>query len=74
VPMWLLSGTFFSSSRFPEVFQPVIKALPLTALNDSLRAVINEGASLASTWPQMMVMFAWIVVSFVLALRLFRWQ
>ena len=74
LPMWLLSGTFFSSSRFPEVFQPFIKALPLTALNNALRAVMNDGAPLASSWAPLAIMLGWGVVSFVLALKLFRWQ
>jgi ABC-type multidrug transport system permease subunit len=74
IPMWVLSGSFFSSSRFPEFVQPAIRMLPLTALNDSLRAVMNDGATLASTWPQICVMLAWGVVCFILALRLFRWQ
>lgn len=74
VPMWLFSGTFFSSSRFPETVQPFIKALPLTALNDSYRAVMNEGLPLASTWMEICVMCAWGLVSFALALRIFKWQ
>ncbi|MCI0487683.1 MAG: ABC transporter permease [Blastocatellia bacterium] len=74
LPMWLLSGTFFSASRFPDLLQPFIKVLPLTALNDSLRAVINEGAPIASTWPEISVLLAWGLVSFALALRMFRWQ
>jgi len=74
LPMWLLSGTFFSSARFPEILQPFVKALPLTAVNDSLRAVINDGASLASNWPALLVLLTWCVVSFVVALRIFRWQ
>jgi ABC-2 type transport system permease protein len=74
LPMWLLSGTFFSSERFPQVLQPFIKALPLTALNDALRALMNEGASLASNWVPISVMLAWCVVSFVVALKTFRWQ
>lgn len=74
LPMWLLSGTFFSSARFPEVVQPFIKALPLTALNNALRAVMNNGSSLAASWPEVGVMIAWGAVSFALALRLFRWQ
>ncbi len=74
LPMWMLSGTFFSSARFPEFAQPFIKALPLTAINDSLRAVINEGAPLASTWAALAVLLAWCVVSFIVALRIFRWQ
>jgi ABC-2 type transport system permease protein len=74
LPMWLLSGTFFAASRFPEALQPFIKALPLTALNDSLRAVMNEGQPLRASWSQIIVLLAWGLVSFVVALRLFRWQ
>jgi ABC-type multidrug transport system permease subunit len=74
LPMWLLSGTFFSASRFPDAIQPLIKALPLTALNDALRAVMNEGVPLVSTWSQLAVLVAWGGVSFVIALRIFRWQ
>jgi ABC-type multidrug transport system permease subunit len=74
LPMWLLSGTFFSSARFPELFQPFIKALPLTAMNDSLRAVINDGASLASNWGPIAVLLAWCLLSVAIALKIFRWQ
>jgi ABC-2 type transport system permease protein len=73
LPMWLVSGIFFSSDRFPEVVQPAIKALPLTALIDALRAVMQEGASLASQLPQVGLLAAWSVVTFALALRWFRW-
>lgn len=74
LPMWLLSGSFFSYARFPEAVQPAIRLLPLTALNDALRAVANRGVSLAGTWPELTVMAVWGGLSFVLALRLFRWQ
>lgn len=74
LPMWLLSGTFFSSERFPQVLQPFIKALPLTALNNLLRAVMNEGATLSSNWAPIAVLLAWFVVSFVVALKIFKWQ
>jgi ABC-type multidrug transport system permease subunit len=52
LPMWLLSGAFFDYTRFPQAAQPFIKALPLTALNDALRAVMNQGLGLAAIWPQ----------------------
>ncbi|HEX6717820.1 MAG TPA: ABC transporter permease [Pyrinomonadaceae bacterium] len=74
LPMWLLSGTFFSSERFPQVLQPFIKALPLTALNTSLRAVMNEGATLSSNWLPITILLTWCVVSFIVALRIFKWQ
>lgn len=74
LPMWLLSGTFFSSERFPQLFQPFIKALPLTALNTLLRAVMNEGATLWANWMHVAILLAWLVISFVVALKIFRWQ
>ncbi|HZQ24276.1 MAG TPA: ABC transporter permease [Terriglobales bacterium] len=73
MPMWIFSGVFFSYQRFPAVTQPLIKALPLTALNDSLRAIILEGASVASQSGRMLVLGIWGGVAFVLALRWFRW-
>lgn len=74
LPMWLLSGTFFSYERFPEFLHPFIKALPLTAVNDALRALINEGATLASLWVALSVLAVWAALSFAGALRIFRWQ
>src|SRR6185436_17238541 len=71
LPMWLLSGTFFSSERFPHVLQPFIQALPLTALNNVLRALMNEGASLSSNWIPIAILLAWCIVSFVIALKIF---
>jgi ABC-2 type transport system permease protein len=73
MPMWIFSGVFFSGERFPAVAQPFIKGLPLTALNDALRATILDGASLASQSGRILVLAVWAVVSFVLALRWFRW-
>jgi ABC-2 type transport system permease protein len=74
LPMWLLSGTFFSSERFPQVFQPFIKALPLTALNSLLRTVMNEGSPLWASWMNISILLAWLLISFVVALKIFRWQ
>lgn len=74
MPMWLLSGAFFSAARFPDWFQPVVQALPLTALNDALRAVINEGASLGSQIAEVGILLLWGVLPFVVAVRVFRWQ
>ncbi len=74
MPMWLLSGTFFSYSRFPDFTLPLIRVLPLTALNDALRSVISEGAGLANNNLELAVLAAWSVLCFIFALRLFRWQ
>jgi ABC-2 type transport system permease protein len=73
MPMWIFSGVFFSYERFPAVIQPLIKALPLTALNDALRASILEGTPLWQQWPRLLVMVLWGGISFVLALKWFRW-
>ena len=73
MPMWIFSGVFFSYERFPAVVQPFIKALPLTALNDALRATILEGTPLGAQPGRLLVMALWGGISFVLALRWFRW-
>jgi len=73
MPMWIFSGVFFSYERFPAVVQPLIKALPLTALNDALRASILEGTPLSHQWSRLLVMALWGGISFVLALKWFRW-
>jgi ABC-type polysaccharide/polyol phosphate export permease len=72
--MWVLSGVFFSSSNFPDVVQPVIQALPLTALVDAMRGVILEGATLAGVWDEIAILSAWTLVPFVIALRIFKWR
>jgi ABC-2 type transport system permease protein len=74
LPMWLLSGTFFSYERFPQIFLPFIRALPLTALNDALRSVMNDGANLAANGLPLLILLAWGLVSFLVAVRIFRWQ
>jgi len=74
LPMWIASGVFFSAQRFPDIVQPLIKALPLTAAIDALRANMLQGANLLQVAPQLGVLAAWLLVCFVLALKLFRWR
>jgi ABC-type multidrug transport system permease subunit len=74
LPMWICSGVFFSSSRFPDAVQPLIRALPLTAAIDALRGTMLEGTGIPGLLPELGVLAAWLVLSFLLALRLFRWQ
>jgi len=74
MPMWLCSGVFFSYERFPDNVKPVIRALPLTALNDALRSVMNDAAAVTAVAPQIAILLAWGFVSFFVGLRLFRWQ
>lgn len=74
LPMWLLSGTFFSANRFPDAVQPLIRALPLTALNDALRAVMTQGKGITEIGTELAIVAAWGLVSFAISLRIFRWQ
>ena len=74
LPMWVLSGVFFSAERFPEVVQPAIKLLPLTAMNDALRAVMLEGKTLLEAGREIGILAAWGLSSFAIALKIFRWQ
>jgi ABC-type multidrug transport system permease subunit len=74
LPMWILSGVFFSSERFPEAVQPFINLLPLTALNQLLRGIMLEGQSLAGLWPQVAILAAYGTLTFAIALRVFRWK
>ena len=73
-PMFVLSGVFFPASRYPDAIQPFIQALPLTALNDALRAVYNDGLPLAAYAGEVAILSAWMVIGFLLTLRWFRWQ
>src|SRR6266852_8398064 len=74
MPMWIVSGVFFSAQRFPDALQPAIKALPLTALIDALRANMLQGADFSRLAPQLSILGAWLLVCFALAMRLFRWR
>lgn len=74
VPMWVLSGVFFSSSNFPEVVQPLIHALPLTAFVDAMRAVVLEGATLTAIRMELLTLALWGIVTFTIGLRIFKWR
>jgi ABC-2 type transport system permease protein len=74
VPMWVFSGIFFSTERFPAALQPFVQALPLTALNDSLRGVMLEGMGFVSLLPELALLAGWGTISFLAALKVFRWQ
>ena len=74
LPMWTLSGIFFSYERFPEIVQPIIKLLPLTPVIDALRAIMSDGKSLVDVLPEIGVTALWCVIPFFLALAIFRWN
>ena len=74
LPMWILSGVFFSASRFPAVIQPFVQALPLTAANDALRANMLQGIGIAHLTAPIAILLAWLVIPFAVSLRIFRWR
>jgi ABC-type multidrug transport system permease subunit len=74
LPMMVASGVFFSAGRFPDVVQPIIRLLPLTALIDAIRSVMLDGAGVAAVATQIGIIAAWGLISFVVALRMFRWH
>ncbi|MGD0628495.1 MAG: ABC transporter permease [Terracidiphilus sp.] len=74
LPMWILSGVFFSASRFPAVIQPIVRALPLTAAIEGMRGNMLQGMNLGQMMPQIAILLAWFVVPFLVSLRIFRWR
>jgi ABC-2 type transport system permease protein len=74
IPMWILSGVFFSATRFPAAIQPVVRALPLTAAIDALRGNMLQGMNLGQLTAQIGILLAWLVVPFAISLRIFRWR
>lgn len=74
LPMWILSGIFFSARRFPAMLQPIVHALPLTAAIDALRGNMLQGAHVAQLMLPVATLFAWLVAAFAVSLRIFRWR
>jgi ABC-type multidrug transport system permease subunit len=74
LPMWILSGVFFSASRFPAVIQPIVRALPLTAAIDAMRGNMLQGVHLSHLISPVCILLAWLVVPFAVSLRIFRWR
>lgn len=74
LPMWILSGVFFSASRFPAAIQPFVRALPLTAANDAFRANMLQGVGISHLMLQVGILLAWLVAPFAVSLRIFRWR
>jgi ABC-2 type transport system permease protein len=74
LPMWILSGVFFSATRFPAVIRPLVRALPLTAAIDALRGNMLQGMNLGQLWVQVAILLAWLVASFAVSIGIFRWR
>jgi len=73
-PQYFLSGTFFSRTALPAFLQPIIKFLPLTAVNDAMRNVAFEGVSIAACWEQILILLVWGILIYVLTAKVFRWE
>ena len=74
LPMWILSGVFFSASRFPNIIQPFVRLLPLTAANDALRANMLQGTAIGHLIAPVVVLLIWLTIPFAISLRIFRWR
>jgi ABC-2 type transport system permease protein len=74
LPMWILSGVFFSAARFPAVIQPFVRALPLTAANEAFRANMLQGVAINHLIPQVGILLLWLILPFAVSLRIFRWR
>ncbi len=74
LPMWILSGVFFSASRFPAMVQPMVRALPLTAAIDAMRGNMLQGTQLTHLGVQLGILLFWFVAPFAVALKIFRWR
>jgi ABC-type multidrug transport system permease subunit len=74
LPMWILSGVFFSASRFPAIIQPVVRALPLTAAINALRGNMLQGLPLGQLLAPVAILLVWLIVPFAISLRIFRWK
>ncbi|SRR5579875_543712 len=72
-PMMFLGGSYFPTSSAPAFLAPLINVLPLSYLNDALRQIINNGASLASVQTDLLVLAGWLVAALLLSVRAFRW-
>ena len=74
LPMWILSGVFFSASRFPAIVQPLVRALPLTAAIDAIRGNMLQGVRLEQLTAQIGILLLWCAVPFAVSLKIFRWR
>ena len=74
LPMIFLSGVFFPREALPDVLHVVTEYLPLTYLANSMRSVAIDGATLWSQWPEVAQLTAWLAITYVVAIKLFRWE
>lgn len=73
-PLMFLGGVFFPISNMPTYLQPIVHALPISHLSTALREIMNVGAPLTELLPEVGWLCAWLIVGFVIATRLFKWE
>jgi ABC-2 type transport system permease protein len=73
-PLMFLSGTFFPRFLMPDLLQKISEFLPLTPVIDGIRLIATEGKHLVDLGPQLGLIFAWIIVIYAIAFRVFRWE
>lgn len=73
-PMMFLSGIFFPVEFMPDFMRPILTAMPLTYLGDSLRQIMVESSALHSHLINIAVLGSWFVVCLIVAVRFFRWE
>lgn len=72
LPMMFLAGVFFPTDTLPRAMQTVVEYLPLTPLIEALRKVALDAEPITATGPELALLGAWVVGSFLIASRLFR--
>lgn len=74
LPQFLISGTFFSIDAFPKWLQPISRAMPLTHLNNAMRAVAFEGDSLWGVKTEIGIIVLWGIIVYIAAIKIFKWE
>ncbi|GEB51761.1 ABC transporter permease [Streptomyces cacaoi] len=65
-------GVIVPLGKFPDAAQHVLQLLPISALSDGLRAVLQHGAGVP--WGDLGVLAVWAVLGLGAAARFFRWE
>jgi ABC-2 type transport system permease protein len=74
LPQFLLGGTFFQTTAFPKWLQGFCELLPLKQLNDAMRNIAFEGASLIDCSKQIGILLLWSIIIYAIAIKTFKWE
>ena len=74
LPMMFLTGTFFPRYLMPDWLQNITQFMPLTPVIDGARLIATEGKHLVDLGPQLGIMAVWMVIIYLIAFRVFRWE